>query len=329
MVDMNKKSHSLLLMLLVSGRCIFNVQPVHCDPHPTLKILPASPVKFKSSTLEGQVDESIQHSKQGVLGYIIQLMKSHHRSPDIVLSYFEKYKNNSNEDVKFSVIVAASNAHTRKAMDILTTMSTDHDVSNDAIAAIYNGYTQQQISGIGGIKLKTALVRAFIFDRSSTYSPLLLSLFGRKKTTIALLKRRLISYDSSNYAPQIVCINLALANLGDTSAKSKIVDDFSRNHTQNLLSIMSHLKFVQDRTVLSHVVSLLNNKNNANEVGFPEGPPEYTRLCDEAMVALQVKFDPSQPRSYGPPRRFTDAELLAAYKKYSALLAARDRRGNR
>jgi hypothetical protein len=41
------------------------------------------------------------------------------------------------------------------------------------------------------------------------------------------------------------------------------------------------------------------------------------------MISLQSRFEKGGRSSYRTAPRFTDAELLAAYNKYSALLAAK------
>jgi len=283
-------------------------------------------IKFKSTVLQDRVQEAIEHAKQNDLSYINELMDLHKANPDGILSFLEQYKKDGDSNVRFGVIEAASRVNTDKSMAILTSMVEDAEVGHEAVRVLYENNNCSRIVAKGGKRLEGALIRKFISNRYSTHGTLLLACFKENKKIVGLLERRRKTYESvpkRQATDEVITIDLVLIELGKTDAFARVKNSFALRKVENLLAVLRYIKSIQNRTILLQVVELLKDKGNAREIGVAGEPPQFTRLCDEALQALNSKVSLSGQVIYGPPRRYSDQELAKAYERFKKLYGSK------
>lgn len=309
---------NLLLLMMMMANSL--------DAAPPVTVSPAGDetIRFRSSTLQGRVEEALSKAKENDLSYMMYIMRIYKGNTDKVFDEVQKYTSSEDDDVKFAIVIAASTVRTGKSLQVLVRLVSDEEVGHQASQVIYDNYRYEEIVPLGGSGLKRALLRNFIANRYSTHTTLLLSCF-RDKKIVEIMSRRKRSYSSAKRKTDVesLLIDVALSNMGLSDALRRVDTVFFKKETDNILTVLLYVKYVNSKVVLDRVVNLLKDKRKARTTGFSHGPSTYTRLCDEALVALRSRFDASVPPYYGPPRRFDDVELAAAYKKYKARIAAK------
>jgi len=300
---------------------------------------------FKSQTLEGRVKEAIEQGKQNDDGPILQLMGQYEKDPDKVLVLLKPYLDDPDPDVQFTIIGAvAGESDSKEALLLLTHYVTNKVTGQQAVTLIYNDYTRKQIIDKGGKRLKAIVLQSAVTNPYSVESYLILSCYKENPRILSFLQKRResfnvieqvssgknkyrmekISGELTDRTSGLVALDLSLAELGDYEALKRVRNLLHLKQSKEVSVLLRHLKFVNNTTVLSGAIDQLKNRAVAQEVRSFDGKViDYSRVCDEAMKDLRLRFDPPQKQSYDPPRRFTDAELLAAYKKYSALIASK------
>jgi len=273
--------------------------------------------------LKKQVNQAISHLVEGDYSLLKNLIEDNNGKSNEIALLTRSALKNLEPQRREEAIECLGSSKTYVFIPILAYMAEDREVGNSAIKFLYHNYTSKHIAK-SGPKVRAALVRSFVNDYYSTYATLLLSYFSYEKSIIPLLNGRRVTYsNNSSFTPQIVTSDICLLVMGDKNSYIRVKEYFSKRNVAKLLFLFLYIKPVNQKQILLSVVDLLKDKGNARMIRFPGKDPTYTRMCDEAMIALQEKFNPSIAESYGPPRRFTDAELLAAYNKYSTLLTAK------
>lgn len=311
----------LLFLLCAVGPCHL----VYAQPRVNITI-DSSEIRFKSAILQERVAESVEQAKQNDLSYVNELMRLNKANPDRVLTFFEKFKKHPISNVRFAVIEAASNVKTTKSLSILTSMVTDPDVGHDAVRVLYDNYDCEEIATKGGKRLQSSLLRKFVSDRYSTYGTMLLACFNDSDKVTNLLEMRRKSYLTNSKRvvnEELVAIDLTLIEMGKEEALLRIQNSFSQRKVENILIILRYIEKIQNSTVLLRIVELLKDNNKARRIGAPDEPPKYTRMSDEALEALSLKFGSSNRMGYGPPQRYSDSEIKQAYTRFKKLYSAK------
>lgn len=289
------------------------------------------PFKFKSGDLKGHVEEALRHSDDRRV--VELLMELHQNEPDKVLALLEPYIKHPDENTRSAVLVAASRAHTSKALALLGTLACDETLSSIAAGKIFDGYTAKELRGLGGQRLQRALFRSAFGSRYSTHSYLLLASFRSTLDAgaIRFLERRRQSFrastDARDTTSEVVSLDLALAEIGSAQAQQRMTQLFARKETNKLLEMLRFLKYVTNKAVLLQTVELLNDKSKAKEVTNTDGSPlAHSRLCDEALVALAprarlpLKFKMEYQGFLAP--RFSDQELAQSRQRLRTIFQA-------
>ncbi len=281
-------------------------------------------VRFNSNTLRGRVAESMSHAEKSDLSYIDTLVDIYKDHPDLLVSTIETYKSDKDENIRYAVIWTCSRIKTKKSLDLLIYMMGDLSIRQDAVDSIYSTYTYSEIISFSSKRLRSALLRYFVLNRDSTSSTLLLSCFrlDSKTQNILVSRRSGLIQEKSNNTDEIMCIDICLSEMGRDEYVEQVRQSIKNDPVKSSISLLNNLKFVRNKEVLLLAIVLLRNKTNVVRTGLADGPTIYIRVCDKAMTSLHEKFYPRALPSLTSPRRFTDAELDAAFKRYKAKVAA-------
>ncbi len=97
---------------------------------------------------------------------------------------------------------------------------------------------------------------------------------------------------------------MALARLGDTEAKSKIVEELSDEIPGIRYQALEKLIYIKDRRLLPYAKRLLGDKTEAIKFGNIKAP-KYRRVCDQAVETalflggVSASFVTAKDRIYG------------------------------
>lgn len=321
----------------------------HCAPVRigTLKAV-GEPFKFKATTLEGQVKEAIELSKDSEEPMDL-LMGMHKNDPDAVLRLLKPYLKDASEDVIYAISQAVSCApRAEEAMELIRIIVPNRSIGHLSVNVLYDNFSCEELRTTGGEKLKHALFLAALRSRYTDRGYMLLTCFKDDPALLPFLLRRRKSYpekpqpsrppydadqetktgkpkQNDSHFAEIILLDLALTEWGQADAEARISRLFSERQPEVMMVLIRHLKFVTNKNVQRQALELLRVSSILRERRSPSGKIEATsRMCDEAMIELHkvagLALDKRRGYDFFAPR-FTDEELARGYEKLKQAFA--------
>jgi hypothetical protein len=131
---------------------------------------------------------------------------------------------------------------------------------------------------------------------------------------IPILKSRLLKEKDEN-ARQAV--SLALARLADSAARKEIIARLHHAEPKERVNALKDLPYVNDRSLLKEVVSLLDDTRNAVNMSRSHGPSYFLRVCDVAVNVANEILEKPFPW-VEPVKRYSPEELSQAKSTINA-----------
>lgn len=296
----------------------------------------------------------LQKARTGDKTLVLSLVK---KFGDDALSALDEGVTDPNDDIRSLMEDAARSVRSPKSLEVLTRLAADKNVSiaEHVVRSLYQDFSREQIKQSGGQALKNNLLAFLKVDFNSAEAILLLSSFTGDIEVQAFLNQLRGSHESSktklgfsgSLADLTVCIDLALAQIGQPRAIEKVRQTIQDGTPDNVLFLVHALKYISSQTLISALVETLRDGRETSQIFGPVGdvkdanapplpPPPHLRVCDAALVALAQKtgVDVGVPdvvaalrarQIFVPYRHFSEKELARAYARLSAAFPAAGR----
>jgi hypothetical protein len=284
---------------------------------------------FKSTTLADRVQEALERAKNHDISYVLDLVA--HFPPDQVLTEMQRSAVKLYSAGKIGIVAAAGAARTKMGLQMLLPFIGEEDdgvgLPRRALDELAY-YKPSQVKSWSGPLLATSLKRFLTAEPSSVEAILLLSCCPQDASVVPFLlqhrrKHRSKEADTSvlemrrGVTVSAIC-DIALAQLGNRRSLKTVLSLLDKPDPSFPAAMLFCIEFVNNRSVLRHLVQLLKDHRVARQADFG-GRKVDLRLADLAHSAFEIKTGGKPLFGQLPRFRVTDKGLTEAYRRFSRL----------
>ncbi len=114
-------------------------------------------------------------------------------------------------------------------------------------------------------------------------------------------------------------MKLALAKLGDADMKDEFASLLDTPTSDGRYQTIRDLKYIGDSKLARRLLPALSDTGNAYQIGHPDEPPKYARVCDAAVNLIAKWFDRPFSFEVGDLKIYSEEEIAEAERFLKSL----------